>query len=52
LLDFKLKPGDTIYISDENTNILDSVYIPEKFRPEMGEYIARQPDGSYRVMKN
>jgi len=48
---FKIQKGETIYLSDKNGNILQQVYIPEKFNTDRNEEISRTPDGSYMIVK-
>ena len=52
VFDFKINPGDTIYISDETGTVVNSVSIPKKFNPDKGDQFIRQNDGSYKVIKN
>ena len=51
IFDFKIQPGETIYISDENGDILEEVYIPKQFNVDRNEEIFRNTDGSYKIIK-
>ncbi|MCL2159042.1 MAG: hypothetical protein FWH48_06520, partial [Oscillospiraceae bacterium] len=46
---FKLKKGDTIYLSNKEGTILCEVYIPENLNIYKNEQISRNGDGSYKV---
>jgi hypothetical protein len=51
IFDFKIKKGETVYLSDKNGNILKEVYIPENFNTDKNEEISRNNDGSYKINK-
>ncbi|MCL2775585.1 MAG: CotH kinase family protein [Oscillospiraceae bacterium] len=51
VFNFKIKLGDTIYLSSDNGEILKSIYIPKQFTPNDGQKVARQIDGTYKVIQ-
>ena len=51
IFDFKIKKGETVYLSDKNGKILKEVYIPENFNTDKNEEISRNGDGSYKINK-
>ena len=51
IFDFKIKTGETIYLSDKNGKILKEVYIPDSFHANKNEEISRKNDGSYEINK-
>ena len=52
IFDFKIKKGETIYLSDDNGNIIKEVYITEMFNTNKDEEIIRDYSGSYRIIKS
>ena len=46
---FKLKKGETVYLSDKAGKILCEVHIPENLNIYKGEQISRNDDGSYKI---
>ncbi|MCL2814797.1 MAG: CotH kinase family protein [Oscillospiraceae bacterium] len=49
IFDFKLKKGETVYLSDKTGKILCEVHIPENLNMHKGEQISRSDDGSYKI---
>jgi len=49
LPEFRLKNGQTVYLSDREGRILCEVDIPKNFNMQKNERISRNSDGSYRV---
>jgi hypothetical protein len=51
IAEFKVKKGETVYLSDKKGTILCEVYIPENFNIYKNEQITRNGDGSYKAEK-
>ena len=51
IFDFKIKKGETVYLSDKNGKILQEVYVPESFNVDRNEEISRNDNGTYEIIK-
>ena len=50
IFDFKIKKGETIYLSDKDGKILQKVYITKNFNTDRNEQLTRNSDGSYNII--